>query len=219
MSYPIMNPAESDEFNTPVLGKQWQWQANYQQNFGQPTSYGYYRLYTNKLSDKFINLWEAPNLLLQKTPADNFTVTTKIRFASKAENQYGGIIMMGMDYSALVLKRLNDVFQLVQITCHGADKGKDEKVNVLATLQPTERDPLQYQPAIYEDVYLRMSVDAGKLHFFYSRDGKKFLMVGEEFSIREGKWIGAKIGLVSEEPYNKSNSGYLDVDWFRVSNK
>ena len=218
-SYPVMNPAESDEFNTPVLGKQWQWQANYQQNFGQPTSYGYYRLYTNKLSDKFINLWEAPNLLLQKTPADNFTVTTKIRFASKAENQYGGIIMMGMDYSALVLKRLNDVFQLVQITCHGADKGKDEKVNVLATLQPTERDPLQYQPAIYEDVYLRMSVDAGKLHFFYSRDGKKFLMVGEEFSIREGKWIGAKIGLVSEEPYNKSNSGYLDVDWFRVSNK
>ena len=65
-----------------------------------PTAFGTYRIYTHKVSENYVNLWEVPNLLLQKTPADKFTVTTKIRFTSKAENQLGGLVMMGLDYSA-----------------------------------------------------------------------------------------------------------------------
>ena len=34
-TYPIQNPVESDEFNEPVLGKQWQWHANYNPKFSQ----------------------------------------------------------------------------------------------------------------------------------------------------------------------------------------
>ncbi|MBQ2534709.1 MAG: glycoside hydrolase 43 family protein, partial [Prevotella sp.] len=34
-----VNPVESDEFNTTVLGKQWQWNANYDQTYGMPTPY------------------------------------------------------------------------------------------------------------------------------------------------------------------------------------
>lgn len=30
-AWPIQNPVESDEFNQPLLGKQWQWHANYNQ--------------------------------------------------------------------------------------------------------------------------------------------------------------------------------------------
>jgi beta-xylosidase len=216
-TYPVMNPVESDEFNTTVLGKQWQWHANYQQNFGQPTPYGFFRLFTHKLSESFVNLWEAPNLLLQKTPADRFTATAKIKFASKADNQYGGIIMMGMDYSALVVKRVGDVFQLQQITCKNADKNKPESVNILATLHPTEKDKIPYQPAIYEEIYLRMIVNDGKVNFSYSSDGKSYKAVGDEFTMREGKWIGAKIGFVAEENNLKGNSGYIDADWFRIT--
>jgi len=135
-AWPIENPAESDEFNTPVMGQQWQWHANYQQTFGMPTAFGTFRIYTHKLSENFKNLWEVPNLLLQKTPADKFTATAKLRLTSKDQNQQGGIIMMGLDYSALVVKRIGDEFQLQQITCHGADKGNAEEVNVLATLNP-----------------------------------------------------------------------------------
>lgn len=101
----IENPAESDEFNTTELGKQWQWHANYNQMFGMPTSFGTYRIYTHKVSENFQNLWEVPNLLLQKTPTDKFTATAKLRFTSKEQNQSGGIIMMGLDYSALVVKK------------------------------------------------------------------------------------------------------------------
>lgn len=213
----VTNPVESDEFNAPKLGLQWQWHANYDQKFGMPTAFGTYRIYTHKVSDNFVNLWEVPNLLLQKTPTDNFTATVKIRFTSKDQNQLGGIIMMGLDYSALVVKRVGDEFQLQQITCHGADKGKKEDVKVLATLKPTAKDKIDYQPAIHEDIYLRMIVNNGKCRFAYSKNGKKYEAVGEEFKMREGKWIGAKIGFVAIEPAGKANRGWIDADWFRVT--
>ena len=91
----IVNPVESDEFDAPVIGKQWEWHANYDEKFGVPTAFGTMRIYTYKLSTNWKNLWEVPNLLLQKTPADEFTVTAKIRFTSKADGQMGGLIMMG----------------------------------------------------------------------------------------------------------------------------
>lgn len=213
----VTNPVESDEFNAPKLGLQWQWHANYDQKFGMPTAFGTYRIYTHKVSDNFVNLWEVPNLLLQKTPTDNFTATAKIRFTSKDQNQLGGIIMMGLDYSALVVKRVGDDFQLQQITCHGADKSKKEDVKVLATLKPTAKDKIDYQPAIHEDIYLRMIVNNGKCRFAYSKNGKKYEAVGEEFKMREGKWIGAKIGFVAIEPAGKANRGWIDADWFRVT--
>lgn len=216
-NYPVQNPAESDEFNSPLLGKQWQWHANYNQMFGMPTAFGSYRIYTHKLDDKAVNMWGVPNLLLQKTPADKFTATAKIRFTAKAQNQYGGVIMMGQDYSALVVRRVGDEFQLQRITCKGASYGKPETVQVITTLKPTEVDKIDYQPAIHEDIYLRMSVDNQVCRFSYSKDGKKFTVAGDAFNIREGKWIGAKIGFVSAEPAGKTNRGWVDADWFRVT--
>ena len=43
-SQTIVNPVESDEFNAPMLGLQWQWHANYQQTFGMPTAFGTMRI-------------------------------------------------------------------------------------------------------------------------------------------------------------------------------
>ena len=210
----VVNPQESDEFNEPRLGLQWQWHANYEQAFGMPTSLGCFRLYTWK-SDR--TLWHTPNLLLQKTPADNFTATTKLKLISKDQNQYGGIIVMGLDYSALVVKRVGDKFELRQITCNNADKGAAERVKTLATLPRTGQDDNDYQFAIHEEIYLRMTVVAGKATFAYSTNGKSFKTVGDTFTMREGKWIGAKIGLVAQEPAGKTNRGWIDVDWFRVT--
>lgn len=216
-TWPVQNPVESDEFDSPFMGKQWQWHANYDETFGMPTAFGKFRVYTHKLSDNFINLWEVPNLLLQKTPADKFTATAKIRFTAKDQNQFGGVIMMGLDYSVLVVKRVGDKFQLQRITCKDADKGRAEAVEVIATLAPTEVDTVDYQPGIHEDIYLRMKVDDGKCSFAYSLDGKKYKDAGAVFAMREGKWIGAKMGFVSSEPAGKTNRGWLDADWFRVT--
>ena len=224
---PKSNPQESDEFNAPTLGKQWQWHANYDEKFGTATAFGTYRIYTYKLSEGWKNFWEVPNLLLQKTPADEFTVTTKVRFTSKADGQFGGLIMMGLDYSALVVKRVGKEFQLVQMTCLQADKGKSQTETVIATLKPTAEDKIDYKPGIHEDIYLRLRVtnaQAGAphggepiVHFAYSLNGKKFTDCGEDFKMKQGKWIGAKFGYIAAETDAKADRGWLDADWIRVT--
>ena len=129
----------------------------------------------------------------------------------------GGIIMMGLDYSALVVKRVGREFQLQQITCKAADKGKPQTVNTLDTFKPTAEDKIDYKPGIHIDIYMRMVVNNGKCRFAYSFDGKKYKDVGDEFTMREGKWIGAKIGFVSVEPFAKTDRGWVEADWFRVT--
>ena len=212
------------DLQSPTIGKQWQWQANYDEKFGVPTAFGTFRIYTHKLEEGWKNLWLVPNMLLQKTPADRFTVTTKFRFTSKADGQFGGLIMMGLDYSALVVKRVTPpsgetagAFQLIQMTCKAADKGKPQTETVLATLKPTAEDKTDYKPGIHEDIFLRFTVDDSKLHFSYSLDGKKFQPCGEEFRMREGKWIGAKFGFVSAETNPSADRGWVEADWIRVT--
>ena len=214
---PVTNPVESDEFNEPRLGLQWQWHANYQQHFGMPTAFGTMRIYTHKLSKEWKNYWEVPNLLLQKTPADRFTVTAKLRMTAKAEGQTGGLIMMGMDYSALVVRRVGDGFQLLQQTCHAADKGSLQEEKLIATLQPTARDETDYKPAVHEDIYLQLTVRDGLLRYAYSMDGRKYATCGDEFRMKEGKWIGAKFGFVAVEPDPKADRGWVEADWIRIT--
>jgi beta-xylosidase len=238
-----VNPEESDEFDGPTLGKQWQWHGNYDEKYGMPTAFGTMRIYTYKMSDvrgkkedvpsaishQPSSIFLVPNMLLQKTPSDEFTVTTKVRFTSKADGQMGGLIMMGLDYSALVVRRIGREFQLVQLTCKDADKGKPQTENVISTLKPTAEDKIDYKPGIHEDIFLRLTVsndEAGQphggnpiVHFAWSRDGKKFTPCGTPFNMRQGKWIGAKFGFVSVEANPKADRGWLDVDWLRVTPK
>lgn len=211
------NPQESDEFNDGNLGLQWQWHANYNQLYGMPTADGTFRLYTADLPADFRSLWDVPNLLLQKPTAPQFTATAKVRFASKEDGQYGGLVMMGRDYSALVVSRQGDSFLLQRHTCTGADEGEREICETLATLKPTERDTIPYSPAISLDIFFRMTVKDGKCSFSYSLDGSRFKQAGDTFVMREGKWIGAKFGFVAECMHRKDSRGWLDVDWIRVT--
>lgn len=213
-----INPQESDEFNAPKLGLQWQWQGDYNQLYGMPTADGFLRLFTYRHPSTG-NLWTVPAMLLQKTPADVFTATTKIRLAAKAEKQYGGIVVMGRSYSSLVVERVGDMFQLQQRTCPKADTGGKETVTVLETFKPTAKDKLDYHPALYMDIYLRLTVDGGKATFAYSLNGKTYKAAGEQFTMREGKWVGAKVGLYAIDNNEKSDVGLLDADWFRIGKK
>lgn len=219
-----VNPQESDEFNDGKVGMQWQWQANYSQLYGMPTMNGTFRLYTYKLKPytykknrDSLSLWLDPAMLLQKTPADRFTATAKLCLTAKNEQQFGGIIMMGLNFSALVVKRVGQEFQLLQLTCKDADKANQPTSKLLATLKPTSVDTNGYQEAIHEAIYMRMKVSDGKLQFAYSTDGKHYTHVGDVFTMREGKWIGAKIGLVAAEPQGTNPCGWIDVDWFRIT--
>jgi len=215
----IFNPSDSDEFEGK-MGLQWQWQANYDQLFGMPTPDGCMRLYTCQEPEG--NLWMAPNMMLQKTPAETFSATAKVRIAGRESGQYAGMIMMGMDYSAIVAEWNGENFIVKRLTCQRADKGGEQKEDEIETLKPTFKDKDDYSPATFLDIYFRMKVSGGKCSFSYSLDGKRFKDAGDTFKMKEGKWIGAKIGLISEarEPKEprKGNTlrGWMDADWFRV---
>ncbi len=229
-TYPINNPVEDDDFSSIQLGKQWQWNANYDQTFGMPTPDGYFRLFCHRQSEGFKNLWEAGNLLLQKTPADNFTATAKVTVTAKDEGQYGGLICFGMDYSSIVLRRVGNEFKLQQISCKSADKDKAEKITDIATFKPTAEDRVSYQPSIHCDMQFRLKVEyiggatsdgenkhEAKVTFFYSQDGKKFKPCGEPLTMRQGKWVGAKVGFCAAEPAGKKVRGWMDIDWFKIT--
>ena len=217
---PAVNPAESDEFDSCAPGLQWQWQANAQDLFGMATPYGYMRIYSHKLPDGHVNLWEVPNLLLQKFPAESFTVTSKVKVVSKEDGQEGGIIVMGLDYAALGVERSGDRFILHQRICRDAELGTAEKTNRIADFEPSERQTIIYSPTVSREIYLRVRVaKGGECTFAYSLDGKKFVSCGEKFTARQGNWVGAKVGLYCVEPHAEPavNRGWTDVDWFRIS--
>ena len=53
----------------------------------------------------------------------------------------------------------------------------------------------------------------------FSTDGKTFAPVGVAFKAREGKWIGAKVGLFFVRNGKFNDAGSADVDWFRINKK
>ena len=215
-TYPIETPVESDEFDTRKLGLQWEWHANYQDVFGFTTNMGYVRIYGHELSPHFKNFWEVPNLLMQKFPAEEFTATAKLKVSVKDDGQLSGLIIMGWDYSWIGVEKQGEKFLLKQAVCKDAEQGNLEQVSTLAVLEPSRKFEAGLFPNYEREIYIRVHVDKGAYcRFSYSLDGKKFTEAGTLFKARQGKWIGAKVGMFSVTHHGKER-GWVDVDWFHV---
>lgn len=205
--YPIATPAESDEFTESTLGLQWQWHGN-------PQSWWYFAnkekdclsLYSVPVGDNYKSLWDVPNLLLQKIPAPNFTATIKLTLKPdlRFTGERTGLVIMGLDYALLSFENTADGFVLSQSECLNAEKGTQESVKASVKLKEGA-------------VYLRVKMTSdNKCIFSYSTDDKKYTVLGTEFKVKEGKWIGAKIGTFCSRPITKNDGGRVDVDWFRL---
>ena len=215
-TYPIETPVESDEFDTRKLGLQWEWHANYQDVFGFTTNMGYARIYGHELSPHFKNFWEVSNLLMQKFPAEEFTATAKLKVSAKDDGQLSGLIIMGLDYSWIGVEKQGEKFLLKQAVCKDAEQGNLEQVSTLAVLEPSRKFEAGLFPNYEREIYIRVHVDKGAYcRFSYRLEGRKFTEAGTLFKARQGKWIGAKVGMFSVTPHGKER-GWLDVDWFRV---
>jgi len=210
-TYPIATPVETDEFNDAKLGLQWQWQANPKATwvFSNPGK-GSLRLFTDKAPEDSKNLWEAPNVLLQKFPADKFMVTTKLTFTpnEKLENEKAGLTIMGFSYANLSLKSKKDGIYLVYTLGKDAVKGKPEDEKIVTKID-NRKAP----------VYFRVKVSEGaKCQFSYSLDGQTFTDAGDTFQAEVARWKGAKVGLFATRDTQTNDSGFADFDWFRVEN-
>ncbi|MBA9076355.1 glycoside hydrolase family 43 protein [Rufibacter quisquiliarum] len=206
-TYPVVTPQESDEFNEPTLGLQWQWHANPKSTWAFTTNRGVLRLYTHQLPEGGKTLWDVPNLLLQKFPAQSFTATTKVKFTPnpKLEKERTGLVVMGEDYAHLSIVSKKDGLYLTYASALKSHKGTPEKEQILGKLSGNE-------------VQLRVKVSAGaKCQFSYSEDGQNFKQAGEVFTAVPGRWIGAKVGIFATREDKTNDSGFADYDWFRIT--
>jgi len=204
-TYPIVTPQESDEFDSKEFGLQWQWQANFnEQWFSQSENPGNLRLNAVFADGTQNSLWLAPNLLLQKLPAPAFTATTKLDASNLLKGERTGLIIMGMRYAVLSVSPLDEKFTMNYGVCYDAFGGKPEIINDSVAINVGE-------------VWLRVKMETGGVcRFSYSENGKDFKNIGTPFQATEGRWIGAKVGIFAQKDSNTGAIGYVDYDWFRI---
>jgi len=68
-------------------------------------------------------LWDVPNLLLQKFPAPRFTATLKMTLTALTVEDRAGLLVMGADYAAVIVKKGATGLLLSVTICIGADQG------------------------------------------------------------------------------------------------
>ena len=216
------------------LGLEWQYPAI-------PSPYWHYalqdgvRLYSVQQTWTYRNLWDCPNFLAQKFPAERFTVRAKLSFRPnpqlKEKGEQAGFAVMGNDYAGLRLTDNGKGAVLDYVECLQANEGAAETVRELAVLPyryeplPHSREsknvPLVNYPDVPEAVvWVELDVRAKAVEgnvpdavcrFSYSLDGKRFTQVEGTFKAQPELWVGAKFGFWCNRFAAKNDSGWVDV--------
>lgn len=193
--HPVQIPQTSDEFDSEQLGLQWQWHANHLNDwYSLSARRGWLRLAAQFVGDS--ELRHAPNLLLQKLPAESFTVETLVE-AKLAPGELAGLIVTGDQCASLAIRQTEGVTQLVYLV--------NSNLHVIRVLDAPS-------------VRLRMEMrSGGQCIFSYLSDGRSFRPAGPAFQAVEGRWIGAKVGIFTVATASSSARGYADFDYFRFA--
>ena len=198
-------PPKAMIFNTHTLGLQWQWHANPDISYGFPSgNLGFFRLNCIVRPENSEGLWNIPNLLLQKFPAEEFTAITKFTFTARTDNEEAGFVVMGDDYQYISLKRIDNKMFVRAVQCKNARLGGKETELFSEEFNGTE-------------VYFKIEVEKGAIcSFAYSTNGKKYKEITEKLEAKPGRWIGAKIGYFALREGITNDSGTVDIDWIKI---
>lgn len=187
---PVAHPQASDDFNSPKLGLQWQFNHNpVNENWSLTEHKGRLTLKAMKAE----NLRSSRNMVTQKCMGYVSTATTLLDFSGLAEGQRAGLFCLGSLYNGIGVSKADGKCYLY-LECNG-----------------------EYKPvkAISgKKIYLRSCLDAKKntCQLYYSLDNRHFTPCGESYSLNFGDWKGARVGLYS---YNISaDGGKCSFDWF-----
>ncbi|HUO10285.1 MAG TPA: glycoside hydrolase 43 family protein [Phycisphaerae bacterium] len=239
-SFPVEVPQTSDDFTASTPGPQWQWFGNYDDDWASLAP-GCLRLNAVSL-DKPLTLFQRPNLLTQKLPADHFTVTAKLDTSHLAPNESAGLLITGLGTAALQVENTPAGLKIARTTAQPPKKPPTTRPATTATSQPTDpaakinpKFSIPQQPDKEDTatalptpiVYLRIKVHPSgppgnptKLPravatTSYSTDGRNFITLGKPFAVAENGWIGAKLALFCNAPPEASAHGYADFHYFR----
>ena len=197
---PVDAPEDSDFFEGERLGLQWQWNANYREEW--------YRLGDGRLTlyaqpvDADRQLCDVSNLLLQKWPAPEFEITTCLYLEGLAEGDVVGMVSLGGCYTALAVKRQAGGLSLQQRTGNW-------------TMADEVREELEVWKQ--ERIWLKMRVERSEdISFAVSEDGEEYHSVGRTTKATPGRWVGVKAGLFAINETG-AHGGSVAVDFFVYS--
>ena len=189
----IAVPPTSDTFAAGRLGLQWQWQANPREGWITfPPSGGASLSAVPSPS----NLWNAPNLLLQKFPAPAFSVSATLDISGLRDGERAGLIVFGADYAWVGVQKRGEVTEIVHRKVTDAAGAADELGAKSRPLQSTR-------------VELHVEVLEGGVCRFSVRNARGVLEpIGEPFQAKPGRWVGAKFGVFAAASPGAATSGH-----------
>ena len=215
-------------FSGTSIPLNWQWHGRPGVDWAMPNpADGYLRLNCLAHEEGWRNLWDTPNLLMEKIVGPSMEFTAELVFRPSYEGDRVGLVVMGLDYSTLELYFDGQQVTLQRRACADADSGTPERVTDALPLDPV----LSESDKPYCTVYLRENIHeraAGtakgasrpqqeiwppvvECDFSYSLDGRRFRPLGAAFTAREGKWIGAKAGFFATADVRKNDGGSVEI--------
>ncbi|MGN0280850.1 MAG: glycoside hydrolase, partial [Prevotella sp.] len=153
----------------------------------------------------------------------------------KNKGEEAGFIIKGLDYAAIKFITTKEGCFMRFVKCQNAMKGGKEvtETEVPMTLIEQEKpytqryavDDIPQPRHATQDIYVRAVVKSAGIgngitssaQFYYSLDGKKFEKLGSPFTVKEGKWIGAKVGYFNCRSSVSNDAAFLDIDWIKFT--
>lgn len=200
-SYPVRTIPDTDDFNSPVLGVQWQWN-HYPDNskWSLRERPGYLRLHAKQAN----NLWRASNTLTQRVQGPGCQGTIELDTANMADGDQAGLCLLNIPYGSIGVVKSGGV-KRIAANINAKEDGQGVITN---------------GPVLYNQiVYLRADADllTNKAVFSYSTDNITFTRLGGQLNMPFdlGFFQGDKFGIYN---FNTASSGgFVDVNWFRFT--
>ncbi|MEO8359180.1 MAG: glycoside hydrolase 43 family protein [Vicinamibacteria bacterium] len=206
----------SDDFAAKALGLQWQWNANPRSEWMSLSARpGWLRLSAVARPQGSASVFGLGNLLLQKFPAESFTVTARLDLAGLALGERAGLVIAGRDTASISVVR--EAVQLGVRVAVGRKVDKDG-VDVDGPITPIQGSTVWLRARIEKAEQANPAEATPPARFAFSTDGVRFQDLGDTFLVQPGVWVGARIGLIASAPASSETPrGHIDVDWFRIS--
>lgn len=195
----IYAPYDSDEFENEKLGLQWQWNANYKDDWFEIDTVNKQLRLNSQFTKE--SLYRTPNLLLQKWTAPDMDTITEIELDELKTGDMAGIIAFGAQYISLAAECGTEGLRLVVVK--GFSKGQ-------------EIIPISEYRMDMKKLKIRMTTigKTGEVSFKYSVNGGYEIPVNMPLFVKCGNWVGIKNGLYAVNNKSSECAGVLKVNYF-----
>jgi beta-xylosidase len=198
----------SDEFNR-IKGDRplplvWQWNHNPDNNIWSVTNRkGYLRLTTGRIDSVVVS---ARNTLTQRTFGPECSGSTSIDISNMKDGDFAGLALFQRKYGLVGVKFNYGAKSIVMVNAQSGN--------------PVE---VQSVPLTQKTVYLKAECDFNDRidigYFYYSIDGKSWISIGSQLKMEYSMphFMGYRFGLFNYS--TKMPGGFVDFDWFHISDQ